>query len=382
MSKQAPAGHENHEGPWPVRPERAGGGEAVGGAGRAPRPGTKLCAAVAAIGLCLAVVVVHEGAGRHTTSATRVALRQERAAWNSISNNWSGYMETSAQTGERYREASATFVVPLVRGAAYGCASDWVGIGGATTSDLIQLGADSCASAHGTYYYAWYELLPASESPISGVRIQPGDQVAVSVRELPGPVAPPGGSPYRSAASSIGRLVRSHAFSELVALARRAGVKLGGKAVIEHLRQWLATAGPELRRAHLWAELTRDLFHPGTQLTSGPQDFLLAMRVTSPNGATETWSRTVSYRSSFSSVEWITEAPTSSAGIEALPDFGVTHFRTIAANGAAPALSAADAVLLADRTGQASVPSPPSGPNDAFNTCWFPTHSVTGCPAP
>ena len=70
--------------------------------------------------------------------------------------------------------------------------SAWVGIGGFFTSssesnvynDLIQLGTEQDASSRGaTQYYAWYEMLPSSETVISKFTIKPGDTITASLEE-------------------------------------------------------------------------------------------------------------------------------------------------------------------------------------------------------
>jgi hypothetical protein len=77
-----------------------------------------------------------------------------------------------------------------------GFAATWTGIGGYTGSDLIQAGTseDTLPSNDllGPQYYAWYELLPASETQISGCAgdanctVTPGDVVSVNISHASG----------------------------------------------------------------------------------------------------------------------------------------------------------------------------------------------------
>jgi hypothetical protein len=93
------------------------------------------------------------------------------------SSNWSGYVET----GSGYTSASATWTVPSASGSGY--SSAWVGIDGDGNSDLIQTGTESDANGQ---YYAWWEILPAAETPIDSISVSPGDSMTASVQQESG----------------------------------------------------------------------------------------------------------------------------------------------------------------------------------------------------
>jgi len=109
------------------------------------------------------------------------------------SANWSGYEVTAGNvTG-----VSTTFVVPaagLVPPGGF--AATWTGIGGFTTTDLIQagVGEDSLPTLPllGPQYFAWYELLPGGEIPLTNCvssvnsaatacTVTPGDSIGVNI---------------------------------------------------------------------------------------------------------------------------------------------------------------------------------------------------------
>lgn len=103
--------------------------------------------------------------------------------------NWSGYAVTP---GSGITAVSSTFTVPsVVSPVPPGFAATWTGIGGYNTSDLIQagVGENSIPSDPllGPQYYAWYEILPASETPLTNCSgdpnctVTPGDQVTVNI---------------------------------------------------------------------------------------------------------------------------------------------------------------------------------------------------------
>lgn len=108
--------------------------------------------------------------------------------------NWSGYAVTPSGGG--ITAVSSSFTVPSAGLAPPGFAATWTGIGGYNTSDLIQAGAseDSAPSNPllGDQYYAWYELLPASETQITGCTgdanctVTPGDNTTVNISQVSG----------------------------------------------------------------------------------------------------------------------------------------------------------------------------------------------------
>lgn len=98
------------------------------------------------------------------------------------STNWSGYAQTPP-TGTGYHAIKAKFKVPTVTtGPGNQYSSDWVGIGGVNTGDLVQDGIEA-DNLNGTpLYRAWTEILPASEVPLSLV-VHPGDLMKAIVKE-------------------------------------------------------------------------------------------------------------------------------------------------------------------------------------------------------
>jgi hypothetical protein len=108
--------------------------------------------------------------------------------------NWSGYAVTPTSDG--VTAVSSTFVVPSAGLVPPGFAATWTGIGGYTGSDLIQAGISENSlpsnDVFGPQYDAWYEILPASETQISGCTgdanctVTPGDAVTVTINQVSG----------------------------------------------------------------------------------------------------------------------------------------------------------------------------------------------------
>lgn len=96
------------------------------------------------------------------------------------SANWSGY---EYQNGP-YSSVTGTFDVPNLEAAPTATdAAEWVGIDGADNSDLIQAGVGEQYSpnTNTVQIQAWWEVLPASETPIPSITVVPGDSITVAI---------------------------------------------------------------------------------------------------------------------------------------------------------------------------------------------------------
>lgn len=104
--------------------------------------------------------------------------------------NWAGYADLAA-SGQHITSVETSFTVPNAGLLPPGFSATWAGIGGYNTSDLIQAGVaeDSVPSNPllGDQYYAWYEILPASETQLTGCSgdancaVTPGDKISESI---------------------------------------------------------------------------------------------------------------------------------------------------------------------------------------------------------
>ncbi|HEY1837875.1 MAG TPA: G1 family glutamic endopeptidase [Rhizomicrobium sp.] len=115
------------------------------------------------------------------------------AVTGSTSGNWSGYVVSD--NTDPFKAAKtyifATFTVPVAQQAFGKCStasvnsSEWVGIDGSGSSDVLQAGirADAtCKSKKTTATYAvWYEWFPQNEIDIKNFTIHPGDLLYVYV---------------------------------------------------------------------------------------------------------------------------------------------------------------------------------------------------------
>jgi hypothetical protein len=103
------------------------------------------------------------------------------ATVGSTSRNWSGYVAS----GGTFTAVSATWTVPTVSastGTSVRADATWVGIGGATTTDLVQAGTDATVDNGVVTYSAWVETLPQPSRPVS-LAVNAGDTIIVSLTQ-------------------------------------------------------------------------------------------------------------------------------------------------------------------------------------------------------
>ena len=108
--------------------------------------------------------------GHAIASATRESLE---------STNWSGYIAS----GTAFTGVGGTWNVPsVVASATPEYSSQWVGIDGVLSTDLIQTGTVESTSGGASTYEAWYELLPAGAVTIDAP-VSPGDIMVATITE-------------------------------------------------------------------------------------------------------------------------------------------------------------------------------------------------------
>ena len=99
---------------------------------------------------------------------------------NGTSYNWAGYV---ASGGGFTSITSSWNVLQAISPSANTAEATWIGIGGVSSSDLIQAGTQTIINSSGqTTYQAFYEILP-SDSIIIPVTINPGDSVTATLTQ-------------------------------------------------------------------------------------------------------------------------------------------------------------------------------------------------------
>ncbi len=104
------------------------------------------------------------------------------SSWTSL--NWSGYALAASNISNvigNWKVPSVQTPTTKKRRARY--SSSWVGIDGFNNSHLIQAGTEQDWVRGTKIYQAWWEILPAPETPIPSLTIHPGDAMSVSITE-------------------------------------------------------------------------------------------------------------------------------------------------------------------------------------------------------
>ena len=114
------------------------------------------------------------------TPAFAAVTAVNSGAGSNLSVNWSGYIASIAE----YAGVSGSWVIPQVNASSLASGdATWVGIGGISSTDLIQSGTQAVVDSAGAIAYnAWYEILPNSSVDLP-VSVKPGDSVSVSIQQ-------------------------------------------------------------------------------------------------------------------------------------------------------------------------------------------------------
>jgi hypothetical protein len=110
-------------------------------------------------------------------SAQTVTAQQE------ASSNWAGYIARSSVGNGQFSSVSGSWVEPSVSSSTgQGYSAFWVGLGGSSnqSQSLEQVGTSADTINGQTRYYAWYELVPAPETPLN-LAVHPGDHITGKV---------------------------------------------------------------------------------------------------------------------------------------------------------------------------------------------------------
>jgi hypothetical protein len=96
-------------------------------------------------------------------------------------SNWSGY----AAFGGTFTRVSGSWTVPSAAGTGDTSAdATWIGIGGVSSDDLIQVGTQNIISSNnGATSSAFYELLPDASEPLGSLSVNAGDSVTASITQ-------------------------------------------------------------------------------------------------------------------------------------------------------------------------------------------------------
>lgn len=108
-----------------------------------------------------------------TTSASSVS---------DTTSNWAGYVSS----GGTYTAITGSWKVPNVSSDTSSVSADatWIGIGGNTSNDLIQVGTQNEVDSGQVTPGSFYEQLPNASQTVPGVNVQAGDTITASIKEI------------------------------------------------------------------------------------------------------------------------------------------------------------------------------------------------------
>jgi len=98
------------------------------------------------------------------------------------SANWAGY--AALGSSGTVTKVTGTWTEPAITCSGKYSTTDvatWVGIDGYSNGNLVQTGASADCSGTSVSYYAWWEVLPASETTIGSFPVHSGDKITASV---------------------------------------------------------------------------------------------------------------------------------------------------------------------------------------------------------
>ncbi len=114
-------------------------------------------------------------------AAAALPTAPNSGAGASASYNWAGYTATGAD----FTAVNGSWMVPEATAASNSNLSadaTWIGIGGISGNDLIQVGTQAIFSNGQATYQTWYELLPNASQNIA-MTVNPGDFITASLNE-------------------------------------------------------------------------------------------------------------------------------------------------------------------------------------------------------
>lgn len=98
------------------------------------------------------------------------------------SENWAGYVDSPSTNGTSYTSVTGSWTVPEISDASDGVGAQWIGLGGVTNQDLLQVGTieqpDSTGQIEANVFW---EELPASADNVMTVPV--GSQISTSIAE-------------------------------------------------------------------------------------------------------------------------------------------------------------------------------------------------------
>jgi hypothetical protein len=116
-----------------------------------------------------------------SSGGTGTGTASDTTPTSDTTDNWAGYVST----GGTYSAVSGSWTAPSVTADSdtSGADASWIGIGGVTSDDLIQIGTQDIVNNGQVTTAAFYEELPYTSETITDIDVNPGDAVTASITE-------------------------------------------------------------------------------------------------------------------------------------------------------------------------------------------------------
>jgi hypothetical protein len=108
--------------------------------------------------------------------ATRILLPEGTVG----SANWSGYVVTPSSKSLKYTSVTGSWKVPQISGISTSVGSQWIGLGGVTSSDLLQMGTIEQIRGHREVATLFWEKLPDSAQNLMTVPVGSAVEASIS----------------------------------------------------------------------------------------------------------------------------------------------------------------------------------------------------------
>lgn len=141
-----------------------------------------LLAAAATVAISVPPATAAMAVSSHPRIGARVPAGQaSNGGW--AASNWSGYAVTSSSNGAYTAITGSWTVTPVASSRGQSFSSTWAGIDGFNNGNLIQTGTEADYYNGSAHYYAWWEILPAAETVIPNLSVQPGDHMSADIHK-------------------------------------------------------------------------------------------------------------------------------------------------------------------------------------------------------
>ncbi|MFB5188928.1 G1 family glutamic endopeptidase [Alicyclobacillus fastidiosus] len=98
------------------------------------------------------------------------------------SGNWAGYVTNPAMSSDLYTSVSGSWTVPSISSNSQGVAAQWIGLGGVSSDDLLQVGTMEQVQGGTTVDTVFWEKLPSAAQNV--MTVSAGSTIDASIKQV------------------------------------------------------------------------------------------------------------------------------------------------------------------------------------------------------